>query len=155
MKVYFDNTTLNVVIEGVGRYMANGSLIASVDGDNVYISYKDIGSKELYMHYSEYKTQSNVPYGSDASSVATALNLEFDKTIIKGQSSFTGTQDTKVVSNSRIKSTDLPQVTAVSNTTNETLTVSSVIDGSFTVKRNSINALLGLTSGLTFNYIVP
>lgn len=82
MKIYFDSETINIVIEGIGRFLANGSLIAVADGDNISVSYRDTQSMQLYMHYSEFKDEADVSYGIDASTVVNALNEEFDKNMI-------------------------------------------------------------------------
>lgn len=81
MKVYFDNDRLNIVVEGIGRLMANGSVIAIADGDNVSLSYKDTDGLLTYLHFEAYQKENGDAYGIDSNSVAEALNLELSKSM--------------------------------------------------------------------------
>lgn len=152
MKVYFDNQTNNIIIEGLTRFFPSGSLVAVADGNNVYINYINNPILEVYDNYANFLKSDGSPAGASASSVVTYLNNEFAKGRITGSGVFSGLATSMTVTDSRVKAGDkiipAPQTTAL----NEIVFAEPATDGSVVIRRVIINVLGALTSNLNVNW---
>lgn len=153
MKIYYDKNTRNITIEGYGKLFSQGSLIASSDSDNVYISYKTTGINEIYVSYTDIQKEDGSAAGTSANEVVMYLNTEFDKGIDSGEGEFINLSVDVVISSPKIKVGDIIIVTPVSNALNDIIFIKSVVDGSFTVSRIVVNTLNLLTNNLKFNWL--
>lgn len=152
MKIFYDGSTNNIIIEGLNRFFPSSSLIATGTGNNVGINYLNSSVLEVFDNFSNFQKSDGSPAGANVGAVVDYLNAEFAKGGIAGNSSFSGLSTTKTITDARIKAGDKIIPSPQSATLNEFIFVSSVADGSFVVSRVIINALGALTSALNFNW---
>lgn len=152
MKVYYDNNKENIVINGVGRYFANGSLEAINDNGLITIRDTTFFRNEIHLDYTVFLKENGDAAGGNINDVIDYLNTEFNKKNgVSGDDSFDTSSPTKVVTNNNIREGDTI-VLNFNTSLNEFVYVSNVANNSFTVSRLVSIALTGLTSNLPFRW---
>jgi hypothetical protein len=153
MRIYYDINARNIVIEGSERFFGSSSLEAVADGNDVFVRYKEATAKEIQVPFTEIKKENNTSAGATVTEVLDYLNNEFSKGIVKGTASFGLLQDSKVVTDSRVKIGDVISVSPTSTSLNDVLWTEPVTtNGQFTVRRRLIDLLGNLTNNLTFGW---
>jgi hypothetical protein len=153
MKVYYDTDTMNIILQGVSRYFANGTLEAIEEGGKVAIRNKATLINELYLDRTGMEKEDGSPIGADNTIAINYLNEEFNKGMSTGVATFALLGTTATVNDPKVKGNNKVMVSAQAPVVNEIIFVTAVSDGSFTVNRIPINTALGLTTDLPFNYI--
>jgi hypothetical protein len=153
MKIYYDIDTLNIIIEGVSRYFANGTLEALEGDGKIYIRNKTTQINELYLGRASMQKEDGSPIGADNNTALAYLNEEFNKGMTAGTATFALLGTAATVNDPKVKGNSKVMVSPQAPVVNEIIFVTAVSDGSFTVNRIPINTALGLTTDLPFNYI--
>lgn len=80
MRIFYEETANCIVIEGYGRLLAQGSLIAIETGNGrIGVKYKDVTKLEIAWRYEDILKEDGSQAGSGVEEVITYLNNEFLK----------------------------------------------------------------------------
>lgn len=151
MKIYYNNESDNIYIEGERRYFAKKSLIAVPNGNYIYIRYKDCVLNELYLHHQTVRDINNNTIQGGVQNVVDYLNIEFNKGgKVQGEGVFNGLDYTVSVSDARLIDGCLVFVTPKGLNINDYCYSTVISNSSFDVNRKQLDKLKPLTANLEF-----
>jgi hypothetical protein len=80
MRIYYDETSKNIVLGSITRLFASGSLIAYAEDGRVAVVYIANNFRELHIRHTQILREDGSPAGSTITAVIDYLNAEFSKT---------------------------------------------------------------------------
>lgn len=79
MRIYFDQLTNTILLEGLSRYKSGGALEAAIVSDNVSVRYTNTKKWLVNLPYTEIFKENGNLAGTDNVSTVNYLNTEFNK----------------------------------------------------------------------------